>query len=120
MNDKRDKVSVGELLQNLWTEETTTYPDGVPFVEALQHGSMSVELFAPRGDDLQEPHDQDELYIVIEGNSSFLRAEETLSVSAGDVLFVPAGLPHRFFDIGPSFMTWAVFWGPTGGEHADQ
>lgn len=111
-----DRASLSELLSKLWVEETETYPDGVPFVNAGSHGTMSVELFAPRGDDPQQPHEQDELYIVVEGSSRFLRGEEVSDVSAGDVLFVPARLPHRFEDISDDFMTWVVFWGPEGGE----
>lgn len=115
-DEKPVRVSFDTLFDRLWAEESDVYPEGVPFVDALKHGSMSVELFAPRDDDLQQPHDQDELYLIIEGTSGFQLGEEKLSVAAGDVLFVPANTPHHFFSMAPSFMTWAVFWGPTGGE----
>jgi hypothetical protein len=36
--------------------------------------------------------------------------------SAGDVLFVPAGVPHRFEDFTDDFGTWVIFYGPEGGE----
>lgn len=111
-----DRASLSELLGKLWVEESETYPDGEPFVDAVRHGTMSVELFAPRGEDPQEPHAQDELYIVIEGSSRFRRGEEVSEVKSGDVMFVPARLPHRFEDISDDFMTWVVFWGPEGGE----
>jgi len=110
------RAPLSELLTKLWTEETETYPDGVPFVDAVNHGTMSVELFAPRGDDPQEPHDQDELYIVIGGSSRFRRGEELSDVRSGDVVFVPARLPHRFEEISDDFMAWVIFWGPEGGE----
>jgi uncharacterized protein YjlB len=43
--------------------------------------------------------------------------EATLSpFVAGDVLFVPAGKHHRFVDFTPDLITWAIFWGPPGGE----
>jgi uncharacterized protein YjlB len=34
----------------------------------------------------------------------------------GDVFFVPAGKRHRFVDFTPDLTTWAIFWGPPGGE----
>ena len=41
---------------------------------------------------------------------------ETVPVSPGDVLFVPAGAHHDFDDTSPDFAVWAVFYGPEGGE----
>ncbi|HYO70678.1 MAG TPA: cupin domain-containing protein [Archangium sp.] len=66
------------------------------FTEVLRHGSMSVELYAPRGHDPQQPHAQDELYVVQRGSGTFRRGEETVPFGPGDVLFVPARMPHRF------------------------
>lgn len=109
-------ASLNELIGNLWENESETYPDGEPFVDAVQSGTMSVELFAPRGKDLQEPHDQDEAYIIIQGKASLLRGEDEIRCGGGDVLVVPAGLEHRFVDMSDDFMCWAIFWGPRGGE----
>lgn len=96
------------------------YPQGTPFVQALAHGSLSVELFAPAtsrlGRDIQQPHVQDELYVVQRGTSTFWRDGQTASVGPGDILFVPAGASHRFENFSPDFVTWVVFYGPSGGE----
>jgi hypothetical protein len=35
------------------------YAGGVPFVEAFKKGTLKIELFAPRGRDLQTPHEQE-------------------------------------------------------------
>jgi hypothetical protein len=32
------------------------------------------------------------------------------------MLFVPAGVEHRFEDFSDDFAVWVVFWGPDGGE----
>ena len=93
-------------------------PDGQRFVQALAHGTMSVELYAPRGHDPQQPHVQDELYFVLSGRGTFLRDTERMPCAAGDCLFVPAGMVHRFEDFSDDFATWVVFWGPVGGEQA--
>ena len=33
----------------------------------------------------------------------------------GDVLFVPAGVPHRFASFSAEFKAWVIFFGPEGG-----
>ncbi|WP_404545924.1 cupin domain-containing protein [Dyella jejuensis] len=92
-------------------------PDVFRFHYGLRHGSRKVGLYAPRGIDSQSPHKQDELYIVIRGTGEFLKSEERRSFKAGDVLFVEAGIEHRFEHFSADFATWVIFWGPDGGEH---
>lgn len=96
------------------------YLHGTPFVRALSHGSMSVELYVPSrsgiGRDIQRPHAQDELYLVQRGRSSFWLEHQRVDVQTGDVLFVPAGTAHRFEHFSEDFATWVVFYGPQGGE----
>ena len=92
------------------------WPEGEPFIDAMRRGTMSLEVFAPRGADHQTPHEQDELYIVATGTARFDHAGAVASVAAGDALFVPAGEPHHFLDMSEDFVTWVVFWGPKGGE----
>lgn len=82
----------------------------------IRHGTMRVGVYAPRGEDTQTPHTQDELYIVIAGQGWFRRGEERRRFAPGDVLFVPAAMPHRFEEFSDEFATWVVFWGPEGGE----
>jgi mannose-6-phosphate isomerase-like protein (cupin superfamily) len=41
-------------------------------IEALKHGSLSVILYAPKVEDLQSPHDQDELYVVLSGSGEMV------------------------------------------------
>ena len=87
------------------------------FVTLLEHGSMYVEYYAPVGKDLQTPHLQDELYIIISGDGTFFNKGERHPFKVGDVLFVPAGVEHRFEDFSDDFATWVVFYGPEGGEN---
>ena len=90
--------------------------DGLRFWTGMRHGSMRVELFAPAGRDTQQPHAQDELYIVLRGSGTFSKAGEMRDVAAGDVIFVEAGAEHRFESFSDDFATWVIFWGPEGGE----
>jgi len=82
-----------------------------PFSILLQHGNMRVEYYAPRGVDNQTPHKQDEIYIINSGGASFDRNGVTVRCKVNDVLFVPKGMPHHFFDMSDNFGTWVIFYG---------
>ena len=82
----------------------------------FEHGSLEVEIYAPRGHDPQQPHSRDELYVVISGRGFFRNGDERHAFGPGDLLFVPAGVEHRFEEFGDDFATWVVFYGPEGGE----
>lgn len=114
------RAHAGELLARLPSPVTSKWPGGERFVQAFSHGSMSVELYAPRGVDPQTPHAQDELYFVQGGSATFTLNGVAGPCAAGDALFVPAGAEHRFTDISDDFSTWVVFWGPEGGERASR
>lgn len=86
------------------------------FAKVLGRGSMSVELYRPQAVDPQTPHEQDELYVVVSGSGVFFRSGERLPFKAGDVIFVPAGMEHRFESFTSDFETWVIFYGPSGGE----
>ena len=114
------KATVTEWKSKLPLPATSRWPAGVWDVEALRHGSMSAILFTPKGKDHQQPHSQDEVYVIVTGSAELFLAEESgerrLSCAPGDVLFVPAGIVHRFEHISEDFITWAILWGPQGGE----
>jgi mannose-6-phosphate isomerase-like protein (cupin superfamily) len=104
------RSSVIKALQNLTDRE------GEIFVKVLQHGSMSVEIYRPVNIDPQTPHTQDELYVIINGSGKFVMNGKYSDFQQGDIIFVPAGAIHRFEDFTNDFATWAIFYGPEGGE----
>jgi mannose-6-phosphate isomerase-like protein (cupin superfamily) len=110
------KASIRSLLQRLPGPVTAGSPGGERFVQALAHGSMSVELYAPRGSDPQQLHQQDELYFIHAGTGRFRLGSEMHEFDAGTCFFVPAGVVHRFENFSDDFAAWVVFWGPVGGE----
>ncbi len=110
------KAAAEELLARLPGPVNAKWPKGERFVQALSHGSMSVELYAPVGSDPQSPHLQDELYFIISGTGEFVLEQQRMSFAPGTVFFVPAGKSHRFENFSAGFATWVVFWGPKGGE----
>ena len=82
----------------------------------LEHGTLEVRYYAPRGVDPQEPHTRDELYVVASGRGWFVRADERVPFEPGDALFVAAGVEHRFVEFTDDFGAWVMFYGPEGGE----
>ena len=92
--------------------------DGRPFVRLFAHGSLEVEVYKPAERDLQAPHARDEVYVVIAGHGDFVCADTRETFAPGDLLFVPAGVEHRFEHFSEDFSTWVVFYGPRGGETA--
>lgn len=91
-------------------------PDGRRFVTMFEHGSLALEMYAPRGNDAQTPHTRDELYVVVAGSGVFVCADSRHAFAAGDALFAPAGAAHRFEDFSDDLAVWVMFYGPEGGE----
>jgi mannose-6-phosphate isomerase-like protein (cupin superfamily) len=92
--------------------------DGAPFKELFAHGTLSVEVYKPIGVDHQSVHDRDEVYVVIAGRGTFLCGDLRMAFGPGDLLFVAAGMNHRFENFSDDFSTWVLFYGPRGGEEA--
>ena len=86
-----------------------------PFTQVLHHGTLRAGLYVPRPVDDQSPHDQDVVYVVMHGFGDFVRGEETTAFEPGDLLFVPAGMTHRFADFTDDLVVWVLFSGPEGG-----
>lgn len=82
------------------------------FAVLFEQADLSLEIYAPVGTDPQAPHSRDELYVVAAGTGRFRRGAEIVEFGPGDVLFVPAWMPHRFEDFSADFATWVVFFGP--------
>jgi mannose-6-phosphate isomerase-like protein (cupin superfamily) len=90
--------------------------EAMRYAASLRHGTMRLGYYAPRGDDIQTPHRQDELYVVVAGSGAFVREGEREPFGPGDTIFVPANVEHRFEDFTTDFAAWVIFWGPDGGE----
>jgi mannose-6-phosphate isomerase-like protein (cupin superfamily) len=90
--------------------------EGERFVTLFEHGTLQVEVYAPRGTDPQQPHDRDEVYVVVRGSGMFSCDGHRTPFGPGDFLFVPAGVEHRFEGFADDLAVWVLFYGPTGGE----
>ena len=110
------KANAAELLASLLGVVTLRWPMGERFLQAMAHGTMSVELYAPQVVDPQQPHKQDELYFIQTGTGELVLQGERHSFGPGTAFFVPAGAEHCFENFSADFSTWVVFGGPEGGE----
>lgn len=91
--------------------------EGCPlFTQIFRHGSLEVEIYEPKAIDDQNPHARDEIYVVISGSGYFVNGKSRQPFEPGEVLFVPAGVKHRFEEFSSDFATWVFFYGPEGGE----
>jgi quercetin dioxygenase-like cupin family protein len=82
-----------------------------PYRELLRVPAMSAGVYVlpAGGTDLQRPHHQDEIYYVIRGRARFQADKDDHEISAGSVLFVGAGVVHRFYDIAEELAVLVVF-----------
>jgi len=95
--------------------ERAAGPRSVPL---FRHGTLLVKYYAPRGEDPQKPHAQDEVYVVAHGTGIFFDGSVRRPFAPGDLLFAAAGITHRFEDFTDDFGVWVLFYGPDGGEKA--
>ncbi|MEV6671122.1 cupin domain-containing protein [Streptomyces sp. NPDC051162] len=81
------------------------------YLQFLRERNMSVGLYAlDAGDtDPQTPHTQDEVYMVMSGRGAITVGDETTDVARGSVVYVPAGVPHRFHHISEDLRVLVVF-----------
>ena len=89
---------------------------GRPWLELLSVRDLSCGLYVlPAGGvDDQQPHTEDEVYVVLAGRGRFTAGDETRDVAPGDVIFVAARTAHRFHDVAEELRIIVVF-GPA--EH---
>jgi len=92
---------------------------GTPYLEFITVPDLSVGLYvlAAGQPDLQQPHTEDEVYYVVAGSGQISVDDEVRDVRAGSIVFVGAGVPHRFHDI-TSELTLFVVFGPAEGSRA--
>lgn len=86
---------------------------GDRYHEFLRVPAMSAGIYelAAGAEDPQQPHTEDELYYVVAGRATLLVATEDIPVEAGSMVFVPAGIVHRFHDITEA-LSVLVFFAP--------
>ena len=115
---KSDRSSVIHLAE---AQASIPGSAGEHAVSFLRRGTLNAMLALGRFAPLPRPttpHSQDEVYVVMRGRGVFFHDGERDSFEAGDLLFVAAGIEHRFEDFTEDLAVWVVFYGPAGGEVA--
>ena len=82
-----------------------------PWHEVVRSGSLSAGVYALAAGavDEQQPHAQDEVYVVVDGSAELEIDGRRSPVRAGTVAYVPARAEHRFVDISDELRVAVVF-----------
>jgi mannose-6-phosphate isomerase-like protein (cupin superfamily) len=74
---------------------------GNEYLEFLRVPSMSAGVYVLRtgASDRQSRHRQDELYYVLHGKARMRAGTQDQAVRQGSIIFLAAGVEHRFYDI---------------------
>jgi mannose-6-phosphate isomerase-like protein (cupin superfamily) len=91
-------------------------PSGERSALVLKRGTCDVKLALPVPPNEQSPHTQDEIYVIVRGQGVLLHDGKRDSFETGDLLFVAAGVEHRFEAFTEDLALWRVFYGAQGGE----
>ena len=98
----------------------TTATGGEPnhWAEHMASEDLSVGTYSiPAGGvDDQEPHREDEIYVVQAGAATLVTDSGTVGVGPGSVIFVPAGENHTFTDVREDLALLVVFAPPYGSR----
>lgn len=87
-------------------------PDSVRFHEFLRTPSLSCSVYhIPVGSkEMESAHEEDELYLVLDGRARLRIQDDDHVIEKGTLLYVRAACDHTFFDIEED-LTVLVFFG---------
>ena len=102
---------------DLEREIESQHVSGRPYREFLRVPALSCGVYTlPQGaKDLQSPHDEDEVYLVVRGKGRVRIGGEERRIGPGSLLYVRATSEHSFFEVEEE-LTLLVFFasgGPT-------
>ncbi|HEX2221305.1 MAG TPA: cupin domain-containing protein [Candidatus Limnocylindria bacterium] len=99
-------------LDDLVARLDTTRHDFAEFFRAPS-GTLSMTVaYWPAGSvDDQDPHAEDEVYFVAAGRARLRVADDDRAVGPGSLVYVAAGVDHRFHDVDEDLRV-LVFWSP--------
>ena len=65
---------------------------------------MIVVAAPPGGGPRLHRHPYEEVFVIQEGTATFTAGDETVEAKGGQVVVVPAGVPHRFVNTGEGLL----------------
>ena len=92
--------------------------DAVEYLEFLNVPALNCGVYslAAGSTDMQAPHDEDEVYLVLSGKARMRLGNEDRSIGAGSLLYVGASTEHSFFEIEED-MTLLVMFAASPPDH---
>ena len=86
-----DPIQVAEVTQRLAAGN-----GGYEIVHSSPGMEVGVYVLVAPEPDRQQPHDRDEVYVVLDGRGTLEIEGEQMDLKVGQAAFVPAGADHRF------------------------
>jgi quercetin dioxygenase-like cupin family protein len=72
--------------------------------EGCRYGDVDASFFLvdspPGGGPVLHTHPYQEIFVMLEGEATFTVGDDTIEVSAGQIVVAPAGVPHKFVNSG--------------------
>jgi mannose-6-phosphate isomerase-like protein (cupin superfamily) len=92
--------------------------DAVEYLEFLNVPALNCGVYslAAGSTDMQAPHDEDEVYLVLSGKARMRLGNEDRSIGPGSLLYVGASTEHSFFEIEED-MTLLVMFAASPPDH---
>ena len=120
--DSSERIRDPRMSENDWQtfdllkEVEHQRSSGSPYNEFLRVPALSSGIYtlAAGSKDLQSPHDEDEVYVVIQGRGRIKIEDRDVAIGPGSILYVKASSEHSFFEIEED-LTLLVFFA-TGGS----
>lgn len=81
------------------------------YSELLRVPSLSLGMYCHRAGTgvVQDPHQEDEVYIVLSGTGAISVNDEDQMVGPGSVIYVPARVPHYFHSVTEDLRVLVMF-----------
>jgi mannose-6-phosphate isomerase-like protein (cupin superfamily) len=91
---------------------------GRPYLEFLRRDALSAGVYRLEAGkpDLQQPHTEDEVYYVLDGEGVVEIDGERTPVRPGSVVYIARHVRHRFVDY-PAGLTLLVVFAPASGSN---
>jgi mannose-6-phosphate isomerase-like protein (cupin superfamily) len=93
-----------EMMTRVIAKDELPYGTIAHKFEGHRYGDVDVSFFLvdcpPGGGAVLHTHPYEEIFVTLEGNATFTVGDDTIEVSAGQIVVAPAGVPHKFVNSG--------------------
>jgi mannose-6-phosphate isomerase-like protein (cupin superfamily) len=93
-----------EIMTHVVNKDELPYGTIAHKFEGYRYGEVDVSFFLvdspPGGGAVLHTHPYEEIFVTLEGEATFTVGDDTIEVSAGQIVVAPAGVPHKFVNSG--------------------